>query len=184
LVSESTSRLNKTRYFDTTLIRKPIHTVKANPPHQSKHFSSIHQLIGLLLIIILLLQLALGLLHHRTHKKQPKSASLPTSTKYLKIHKYLGPTIFLLGLINGGLGFNFAGNPSYNARYTIMILMVAVCYSGIRGIAWWWAGRKRRNEEKQQQQEWVGEGFQHPQFGPQESYPGYAVPLREMPGTG
>jgi hypothetical protein len=141
-------------------------------PNQSKNFASAHQLIGLLILIMLLIQLGLGLLHHRTWK-QTKSP-----TKFSKIHKFLGPAVLLLGLINGGLGFDFANNSSYNARYIVIILTVAILYSGVRGIAWWWAGR--RKERKQQQ--WVGEGYQHPQFGPQEAYPGPAVPLRDMPG--
>lgn len=144
-----------------------------SPSHQSKHFASAHQLIGLLILITMLIQLGLGLLHHRTWK-QSKSP-----TKYSKIHKYLGPAIFLLGLINGGLGFSFAGNSSYYGRYVVVILTVAVFYFGVRGIAWWWAGRKKDRK----QQEWVGEGFQHPQFGPQEPFPGGpAVPLRDLPG--
>lgn len=123
----------------------------------------------------MLIQLGLGLLHHRTQKQQP----VKTSTKFSKIHKFLGPAIFLLGLINGGLGFNFAGNSSYYGRYVVVILTVAVFYFGVRGVAWWWNGKKKEKK----QQEWVGEGFQHPQFGPQEPYPGgQAVPLRDLPG--
>ena len=121
----------------------------------------------------MLIQLGLGLLHHRTWK-QTKSP-----TTYSKIHKFLGPAVFLVGLINGGLGFSFAGNSSYHARYIVVILTVAVFYAGVRGLAWWRSGRKK--ESKQQQ--WVGHGVEHPQFGPQEPYPrGSAVPLRDMPG--
>ena len=127
----------------------------------------------------MLIQLGLGLLHHRTWKqKQIKS---PSPTKYSKIHKFLGPAILLLGLINGGLGFSFAGNSSYHSRYIVVILTVAVFYAGVTGLAWWCGRRKK--ERKQQQ--WVGNGFQHPQFGPQEPYPGGpAVPLGNMPSRG
>ncbi|KAM0706509.1 hypothetical protein Q7P35_005836 [Cladosporium inversicolor] len=143
--------------------------------NKSKSFASAHQLIGLLILIAMLLQLGLGLLHHRT-RKQTKSP-----TKFSKIHKFLGPAIFLLGLINGGLGFSFAGNSSYHGRYIVVILTVAVFYFGVRGLAWWWAGRKKERKQR----EWVGEGFQHPQFGPQEPYPGGpAVPLGDLPGRG
>ena len=152
-----------------------LHQKLTHSSHQSKSFASAHQLLGLLILIFMLLQLGLGLLHHRTQKIQPQKSP----TKYSKIHKYLGPAIFLLGLINGGLGFTFAGNSSYHGRYIVVILTVAVGYFGVRGLAWWWAGRKKEKK----QQEWVGEGFQHPQFGPQDPFPGgHAVPLREMPG--
>lgn len=139
---------------------------------KSKSFASAHQLIGLLIIIALLFQFGLGLLHHRTWK-QTKSP-----TKFSKIHKYLGPAIFLLGLINGGLGFNFAGNGVYISRYVVIILTVAVLYSGVRWVAHWWGKRK----EKRKQQQWVGDGYSHQQnqFGPQVPY-GNAMPLRDLP---
>jgi hypothetical protein len=146
---------------------------------QSKSFVSAHQLIGLLIFVFLLIQLGLGLLHHRTWK-QTKS-----STKFSKIHRFLGPAVFLLGVINGGLGFNFAGNSSYNPRYAVVVLAVAVVYFGVRGTAWWWAKRNGGKEKKQQQQQqqWIGDdGYrQHERCGPQDPY-GQAVPLREFPG--
>ena len=143
--------------------------------YQSKHFASAHQLIGLLILISLLVQLGLGLLHHRTWK-QTKSP-----TKFSKIHKYLGPAIVLLGLINGGIGFSFAGNSSYHGKYIVIVLAVAIGYSGVRGILWWWTSKRKQRKQNQQQQ-WVGEGYQHPQFGPQDPYPGNAVPLKAIPG--
>ena len=144
--------------------------------NQSKSFVSAHQLIGLIIFIALLIQLGLGLLHHRTWK-QTKSPTI-----FSKIHRYLGPTIFLLGVINGGVGFNFAENSSYNPRYAVVVLAVAVIYFGIRGTAWWWA-RRNGGKEKKQQQQWVGDygNRQDSRFGSQDPY-GHAVPLREFPG--
>jgi len=54
----------------------------------------------------LLIQLGLGLLHHAifVRTKQP--------TIIGRIHFFLGPSIMLLGLINIGVGFNFAGKTS------------------------------------------------------------------------
>jgi hypothetical protein len=103
---------------------------------------------------------------------------------FSKIHRYLGPAVFLLALVNGGLGFNFAGNSSYNSRYAVVVLAVAVLYFGVRGTAWWWARRNGgKAEQKQQQQQWVGDdGYrQHERIEPQEPY-GQAIPLREFPG--
>lgn len=88
--------------------------------------------------------------------------------------------MFLFGLINGGLGFNFAGNSSYNSRYVVVILTVAVLYSGVLGIQWWWSGRKER-KQKEQQQQWVGGGGDYSQFGPPDSH-GHAVPLKTFQG--
>jgi len=89
----------------------------------------------------------------------------------------------LLGVVNGGLGFNFAGNSSYNPRYAVVVLAVAVIYFGVRGMAWWWSRRHGEKEKKQQQ--WAGSdaGYRRDEWGgqPHEPY-GQAVPLREFPG--
>ena len=154
------------------------HSNETTNQNQSKSFLSAHQIIGLLIFVALLIQLGLGLLHHRTYK-QTKSP-----TTFSKIHRYLGPAVFLLGVINGGLGFNFAENSSYNARYAVVVLAVAVIYFGVRGTAWWWTKRNGgKGEQKQQQQQWIGDdGYrQHEQSGHQEPY-GQAMPLREFPG--
>jgi cytochrome b len=154
------------------------HSNETTNQNQSKSFLSAHQIIGLLIFVALLIQLGLGLLHHRTYK-QTKSP-----TTFSKIHRYLGPAVFLLGVINGGLGFNFAGNSSYNARYAVVVLAVAVIYFGVRGTAWWWTKRNGgKGEQKQQQQQWIGDdGYrQHERSGHQEPY-GQAIPLREFPG--
>lgn len=88
--------------------------------------------------------------------------------------------MFLFALINGGLGFNFAGNSSYNSRYVVVILTVAVLYSGVLGLKWWWSGRKERKLKKHQR--WVGDGGYHgDEFGPPDSY-GHAIPLKSFQG--
>lgn len=140
-------------------------------PKKSKSFASAHQIIGLFIIIALLFQVGLGVLHHRVWKQTQ------SPTKFSTIHKYLGPAIFLFSLINGGLGFNFADNSVHNSRYAVVILTVAMLYFLVRWSFSWWGKRK----ETRKQQQWVGDGCQQPQYGPQVPY-GNAVPLRDMPG--
>lgn len=123
-----------------------------------------------MIVVILLFQLGLGILHHRIWK-QTKSP-----TKFSKIHKYVGPAVLLLGLINGGLGFNLAENSSYHSRYVVVILTVAVFYFATMGIKWWWT--KRREGRKQQL--WAGSAASENHYGQQEPY-GPAVPLRPLP---
>lgn len=161
--------------------KRPLKKANQSPPKQkSKTFLSAHQLIGLLIFIALLIQLGLGLLHHRTWKQTK------TPTKFSKIHRYLGPAIFLLGLIDAGLGFNFAGNSSYNSRYTVVVLAVAVLYFGVRGTAWWWGrrnGGEKGRKQHQHQQQWVGDdGYRREEWGGSREEYGHAVPLREFPG--
>jgi cytochrome b len=167
------TQYNKVRLNHSSIINN--HMMETNG-NQSRSFVSAHQLIGLIVFIALLIQLGLGLLHHRTWKRTK------SPTIFSKIHRYLGPTIFLLSVINGGIGFNFAENSSYNPRYAVVVLAVAVIYFGIRGTAWWWA-RRNGGKEKKQQQQWVGDygNRQDSRFGSQDPY-GHAVPLREFPG--
>ena len=62
---------------------------------QSKDFNSAHQLIGLAVLIMILVQASLGTLHHRIYKKQHQS------TVFATVHKILGPVAIVLGLVDG-----------------------------------------------------------------------------------
>lgn len=70
---------------------------------QSKNFDSAHQVIGLIIVAALVIQLGLGLVHHSMYARSKKP------TPFGRIHFFLGPFIILLGIINGGVGINFAG---------------------------------------------------------------------------
>jgi hypothetical protein len=70
---------------------------------RSKNFNSAHQIIGILLLIAMLSQWPLGFLHHRIYKKEQRKTIMG------KIHRYLGPVIIFFGVLNGGLGFQLAG---------------------------------------------------------------------------
>jgi hypothetical protein len=70
---------------------------------RSKNFDSAHQVLGILLLIALFAQLALGFVHHAKFKKTQQK------TIFGKIHLYLGPISIAIGIINGFLGFRLAG---------------------------------------------------------------------------
>ncbi|KAK5019444.1 hypothetical protein BJ546DRAFT_1129575 [Cryomyces antarcticus] len=93
--------------------------------NKSKSYSSAHQILGLLLTMALLVQLSFGILHHRLYKKHQKP------TVMSRIHKYLGPGIILLGLVNGGLGFSFANRSNRNVPYIIIVVLVALVFAAI-----------------------------------------------------
>jgi hypothetical protein len=73
---------------------------------QSKHYDSAHQVIGLIILAGLFVQLGLGLVHHSVYVRTNKPTPMG------RIHFFLGPFVIILGLINGGVGFNFAGGLS------------------------------------------------------------------------
>ena len=72
--------------------------------NKSKNFNSAHQIIGILILMALFTQLVLGILHHRIYKKEQRKTTMG------RIHLYLGPAIIFFGLVNGGIGFSFAGS--------------------------------------------------------------------------
>ena len=75
--------------------------------NRSRHFQSAHQVMGLMIFCVLLIQVGLGLTHHRQYKKTQQP------TKFRKVHVFLGPIAIIFGLINGGLGFSLSGNSKY-----------------------------------------------------------------------
>ena len=87
---------------------------------RSKAITSAHQILGLLIWIALAFQLGLGILHHRLFKKHQRPTLLG------KIHRYLGPTALLLGIINAPIGFRFAGNARLGIPYAIVVVVVVI----------------------------------------------------------
>lgn len=74
--------------------------------NRSKNFNSAHQVIGILLLLAFFSQFTLGFLNHRIFKREQRTTIMG------KIHKFLGPAILFFGLINGVIGFSFAGTSS------------------------------------------------------------------------
>ncbi|KAL8698803.1 MAG: hypothetical protein Q9201_006372 [Fulgogasparrea decipioides] len=64
---------------------------------KSKHYNSAHQLIGMVVVLLVLLQASLGSIHHRIFKikQQPTIMGI--------IHRFLGPVLIAVGVINGVL---------------------------------------------------------------------------------
>ena len=117
------------------------HTLLANHHAQSKDFASAHQGIGLLIVAALLIQLSLGIIHHTVYVKTK------TPTMFGKVHFFLGPGIMILGLINAGLGFNFAGRPGLNLPYGIIAAVVAVVFAGVLGCLMCFKQRRKYRPE-------------------------------------
>ncbi|OSS53340.1 hypothetical protein B5807_01832 [Epicoccum nigrum] len=88
--------------------------------NHSKNVSSGHQVFGLILLILLLVQWAIGFHHHLRFRKYKRS------TLYGRLHLYAGPTIVLGGIINGFTGFNFSREPHNNVYYGAVVAVVLV----------------------------------------------------------
>jgi hypothetical protein len=71
--------------------------------NRSRHFGTGHQTLGLLVFVALLVQAGLGVIQHRVFRRTKQE------TIFGIVHRFFGPTIIVLALINGGLGLDLAG---------------------------------------------------------------------------
>ncbi|KAI4105639.1 MAG: hypothetical protein L6R37_002627 [Teloschistes peruensis] len=103
----------------------------------SKHFNSAHQLIGIVVVLLVLLQASLGSVHHRIFKTKQQPTIMGV------IHRFLGPVLICVGIINGVLGFNLAVASHHNIGYAIIVLIVVII---LFGAAFFQTRRRRRQE--------------------------------------
>jgi hypothetical protein len=71
--------------------------------NRSRRFGTCHQALGLLVFAALLVQVGLGVMQHRVYRRTKRETMLGV------VHRFLGPAIVILGLVNGGLGLDLAG---------------------------------------------------------------------------
>jgi uncharacterized membrane protein YfcA len=83
--------------------------------NKSKHYTSIHQIIGLVVSLLLLVQWTFGYIHHKQYP-QKKRRTWITHT-----HLILGPILLLTGVANGALGFMFANMAENIIWYAIIV---------------------------------------------------------------
>lgn len=93
--------------------------------NHSKHINSAHQILGLALLFFLFAQLSLGWFHHRLYKKTQRPTLMG------KIHRYAGPVILALGVVNGFLGFSFADSSRSNISYALAVLAIGLVVVGL-----------------------------------------------------
>lgn len=91
--------------------------------NKSKHFNSVHQIIGLLILGTLLIHVGLGLSHHLIYMR----AGTPTIMG--KIHRFLGISILTLGVANGFIGLKLAGNSM--VAYGVAVAIMLVIFAGL-----------------------------------------------------
>lgn len=97
--------------------------------NKSKSFNSGHQILGFLVCAAMIFQWALGFWHHRLYKRTPH----PTS--YGLIHRYLGHIIFILAIINAGVGLSWSSaSAPVVIGYSVGVGIVAITVFAI--LAW------------------------------------------------
>lgn len=113
---------------------------------RSRNFGSGHQILGLLVFAALFVQAGLGLVQHRIFRRTKQETVMGI------VHRFFGPTIIVLALVNGGLGLDFAGeiivmgvyvdrmltkalgNSHHTIAYGVVVAVVGVLFLSIVGI--------------------------------------------------
>ena len=112
--------------------------------------NSAHQGVGLAVLILVIIQLTLGFVHHLKFKK----SGSPTIMG--KIHKFGGPGIIFLGIVNGATGFNFAGRQGYTIVYSLLVVIVGL---GVGTVLFF---KRRRQTRKEAMTSTAAQNFREP----------------------
>ncbi|KAH7308486.1 hypothetical protein B0I35DRAFT_398837 [Stachybotrys elegans] len=98
-----------------------------------------HTCIGLVVISLLAFQPILGWLHHRNFSNQQADNAIR------RIHVWGGRALMMMGIVNGGLGLQLAGN--IHGAWVIVYCALAACSGGAYiGLLIYSVARKRKRE--------------------------------------
>ena len=116
-------------------------TIKLLTEHSNEQRGEAHPIIGIVVVALLGLQPVFGWLHHRHFTKHQGRGIIS------HIHIWYGRALILLGVINGGLGLQLAGDTSgaWVIAYSVVagIMFITYVLSVFIG-----SRRKRRMSEK------------------------------------
>lgn len=121
--------------------------------NRSKHFNSAHQIFGFIIMAIIIGIAAMGGFQARQHKAAAAASQSPSNgrrqpTKLDSAHTWIGRLVWVLGIVNGGLGLQFSDSPMHTkiiyALVTVALaLPLVVVYSCI------WRKRRVRQERNE-----------------------------------
>ena len=151
---------------------------------QSKNFNSGHEILGFFMIVLILVQLYLGISHHRQREAKrkefaPASPPQDTKTKYTShgfIHSVLGLLIFFLGIVECAVGFDFALSVAYNKLWVPLVLAVVIILLFVYGIRYCFDTNKKDQEEFAELDRRNAEAWQQYQTSQNERQQNYAQP--------
>lgn len=116
--------------------------------------------MGLAIASLVIIQLSIGFLHHRIYRKTGSPTILG------KVHRIVGPAVILFGIVNGAIGFNFAGRHGYTIIYSlIVVIMIIGCLSI-------WLLKRRRQRKKEAMTSTAAQNFRQPDV-PLNTYGGW-----------
>ncbi|RDI82532.1 hypothetical protein Vi05172_g7305 [Venturia inaequalis] len=106
--------------------------------NRSRNYSNPHQIIGIVVYLLIIIQWTFGFLHHRTYLRTKVPIWM------IKPHKFiLGPLIMVLGIINVAFGFRFAVAGQDNLFYVPLVIAVVLLMVVAIGAKWFLAKKRR-----------------------------------------
>jgi hypothetical protein len=132
---------------------------------RSKSVSSPHQILGIIAIILFLSQIPLGVMLRRAQgpKEPPQNQAITPIAYQIKSkmqikrlilsHRILALVLFIVGLTNVGLGFNFALASGYNKLWAPLAIALLVLYFLGTGFRYMYASNKKDAKEEDDHEE-------------------------------
>jgi len=141
---------------------------------------------------IILANLVLGIMHHRTQLEEKRNPPQmpPRKRKYGRsfVHGILGVFIFLIGIIDAAIGFDFALSVGYNKFWVPLVLAVVIILLFVWSVRYFFDTHRKDQqdfEHMQQNQEDAWQRYAEEQSHQQQQhsyagYGGYKGPAVEM----
>lgn len=115
--------------------------------NKSQSYGSAHQILGIIILLAIISQWAMGFWHHRLYKKTQASSIFGV------VHRYFGFIVILLAIINGGIGLNWSyASNGVLIGYSIGVIVVSIVIIGLLGWARFKASRGGKGFVQQPQE--------------------------------
>ncbi|RKU39849.1 hypothetical protein DL546_000831 [Coniochaeta pulveracea] len=104
---------------------------------RSKSFNTAHQVIGLLVAALMVVQFLLGFVHHRLYKQTQQT------TKLAPVHVWLGRILIIASVVVAFLGFPLALSENGQTILAVFVVLATVVTGSL--LLWkWYSGKRRR----------------------------------------
>lgn len=138
---------------------------------RSKHVSSPHQVLGIVVLILFLAQIPLGVMLRRAQgpKEAPQNQAIAPIAyqikskmqvkRFILSHRLLAFVIFVVGLTNIGLGFSFALASGYNKLWVPLALALMILWFLGVGFRYMYASNRKDGKEDDDHSERMAKAY-------------------------
>lgn len=106
---------------------------------KSQSYGSAHQILGIVVLLAIAAQWALGFWHHYMYKRTQSPTQLGS------VHRYFGYVIFFVAILNGGIGLTWSyASKSVVIGYSVVVAILGAGLIAIFGWARWISARDQK----------------------------------------